>query len=129
MVGSTLTARPPELQREEEADRRRLYEQAAEKLIRLHASFKSAHGQIDNEVVIDRERGHFEVLAIGWHDQVRVHHSVIHLDVIGDKVWIQHNGTSERIGDELIEMGVPREHIVLGFIPEKLRDSTDFGVG
>lgn len=128
MVASALVNPPSTLPQDDRSVRRR-YEEAVEKLIRLYATYKSAHGQIENEVVIDRERGHFELLAIGWLNQVRVHHTVIHIDVIGDKVWIQHNATSELIGEELVEMGVPRDHIVLGFQPPDIRPLTKFGVG
>jgi hypothetical protein len=47
------------------------------------------------------ERGHYELLYTGWEDWRRVHGSVIHIDVRGDKVWIQHDGTEAGVAHDL----------------------------
>jgi hypothetical protein len=57
-----------------------------------------------------------------------VHGAVIHIDIIGDKVWIQHDGTSPGIADELVEAGIPRDAIVLGFRPPHVRRYSGFAV-
>lgn len=44
------------------------------------------------------------------------------------KVWIQWDGTEERVADDLMALGVPREDIVLGFHPPHLRKFTEFAV-
>lgn len=54
---------------------------------------------------------------------------MIHIDVVGDKVWVQHDGTSRAVAEELVARGVPRDHVVLGFQPADVRPYTDFGVG
>jgi hypothetical protein len=54
---------------------------------------------------------------------------VLHLDIIGDKIWIQHDGTNRPVADELLRVGVPREAIVLGFYPAYARKHTDFAHG
>jgi len=53
----------------------------------------------------------------------------MHLDVRNDKVWILHNTTEHELTDELMEAGVPKTDIVLGFCPKELRSYTDFAVG
>jgi hypothetical protein len=53
---------------------------------------------------------------------------LIHLDIIGGKVWIQYDGTSTPVATALLEAGIPREDIVLGFHPQKVRSYTDFAV-
>jgi hypothetical protein len=35
--------------------------------------------------------------------------------LIGGKIWIQYDGTEEGVATELLEAGVPKAHIVLGF--------------
>ncbi len=52
----------------------------------------------------------------------------MHLDIIGDKIWIQRDGTDRPIADELVEAGVPKEDIVLAFYPENMRAYTGFAV-
>ncbi|MEH2148552.1 element excision factor XisI family protein [Nostoc sp.] len=58
----------------------------------------------------------------------RVHGSVVHIDIINDKVWIQYDGTSQPVAEALLEAGILREDIVLGFHPAELRQYTDFAI-
>lgn len=104
------------------------YQSILKKIIYEYASYKPSHGQIDTEAIIDMENNHYEVMHVGWDGPRRVHGSAIHLDIIGDKIWIQHDGTSHPVADELMAAGVPKESIVLGFIPDDERAYTDFAV-
>jgi XisI protein len=52
----------------------------------------------------------------------------LHLDIKNEKVWIQHNGTEANIADELIDLGVSKTDIVLGFHSPYKRQFTDFAV-
>jgi hypothetical protein len=69
------------------------------------------------------------VLEVGWKGGKRVHGSVIHIDIREGKVWIEHNATDIRIGEDLVAAGIPRQDIVLGFQPPEMRPFTKFGVG
>jgi hypothetical protein len=53
----------------------------------------------------------------------------MHFDIKDDKIWIQCNFTDVDIAQELMELGIPREDIVLGFHPAYLRPYTDYAVG
>jgi len=105
------------------------YRTIVRRLIEEYASYKPAYGDIRTEPVIDAERDHYEVLQVGWLDDRRVHGPVIHIDIRDGKVWIEHNGTDALIGEELVEAGIPRNDIVLGFQPPEVRPFTKFGVG
>jgi XisI protein len=105
------------------------YRQIVSRLIQEYASHKPAYGDIRTEAVVDRERDHYEVLQVGWHGGRRVHGSIIHIDIRDGKVWIEHNGTDARLGEELVAAGIPRSDIVLGFHPQELRPLSGFGVG
>jgi len=85
------------------------------RVIDVYAGFKPSYGAIDVETVFDDARGHYELIYTGWMDQKRVHGSVVHVDLKGDKVWIQHDGTEHGIVDDLLEQGIPPSQIVLGF--------------
>jgi hypothetical protein len=97
-------------------------------LIDEYASYKPSHGQIETEAIVDPERDHYEVMHVGWDGPRRVHGSVIHIDIIGGKIWIQYDGTNRPVADALLAAGVPREAIVLGFHPAYVRHHTDFAV-
>jgi hypothetical protein len=97
------------------------YREIARKLIEEYARFKPSHGQIDTEAIVDPERDHFEVLHVGWDKTRRIHGSVVHLDIIDGKIWIQYDGTSRPVAEELLAAGVPRDDIVLGNATNKCR--------
>ncbi len=80
------------------------------------------------EIVIDTQRNHFQLLLKGWVGYQYTFKIAFHLDIINDKVWIQQNNTEFKIADELVEMGVLKTDIVLGFILPQQRQYTDFAV-
>ena len=108
-------------------DRREEYKEIIKQLILDYAKIKPAYGDIDREVVFDEERGHYELLSIGWERTKRVHFTVFHLDIKDGKVWLQKNSTDLDIGEELVEAGIPRENIVLGSVLPQSRKLTKYG--
>jgi hypothetical protein len=105
------------------------YREIVRRLIEAYASYKPAYGDIRTEAVVDREHDHYEVMQVGWNGGQRVHGSIIHIDIREGKVWIEYNGTDARLAEELVEAGVPKKDIVLGFHPAELRPLTSYGVG
>lgn len=105
------------------------YREIVRRLVEEYARHKPSHGQIDTEAIVDAEKGHYEVMHVGWDRQRRVHGCVVHIDIIGDKVWIQHDGTNRPVADELLAAGIPASDIVLGFHPPRVRHHTEFAVG
>jgi len=91
-------------------------------------SIKPSHGEIDVEIVIDKEEKHYELMLIGWDGPRRVHGTVMHLDLIDDKIWIQHDGTDRGVAYDLVDAGVPREDIILAFKPPSVWPATEYGV-
>ena len=110
-------------------DRTDAYRAIVLKIVAEYASYVPSHGRIESEAIVDRDRDHYEVMHVGWDGARRVHGCVIHLDIRGGKVWVQHDGTSRPVADELIEAGIPREDIVLGFHPEEVRGLTAYARG
>lgn len=105
------------------------YRTIVRRLIEEYAAYQPSYGDIRTEAVIDLERDHYEVIQVGWDRGRRVHGSIIHIDIRDGKVWIEHNGTDARLGEELVAAGIPRDDIVLGFQPPDLRPLTRFGAG
>jgi len=104
------------------------YRHIVRELIFAYASYKPSHGHIETEAIIDSERDHYEVVHVGWDGARRVHGTVVHIDIIGEKIWIQYDGTSCPVADALLAAGIAREAIVLGFHPPEVRQHTDFAV-
>ena len=105
------------------------YREIVCRLIDEYASYKPAHGDIRTEAVVDREHDHYEVMQVGWNAGRRVHGSIIHIDIRDGKVWIEHNGTDARLGEELVAAGIPRNDVVLGFQPPDVRPLTSYSAG
>lgn len=80
-------------------------------------------------MVFDDENGCYLVLDIGWNGDKYLHTTPIHLDLIDNKIWIQFDDTEEGIATDLMEAGVSKDDIVLGFRHPKLRQYTGFAVG
>jgi hypothetical protein len=104
------------------------YREIVHRLIEEYARYKPSYGQIETEAIVDPRRDHYEVMHVGWDGHRRIHGSVVHLDIIGGKVWVQYDGTSRPVAEELVAAGIPREDIVLGFHPADVRKHVDFAV-
>ena len=68
-------------------------------------------------------------MDIGWNEDKYLHATPIHINLIGDKIWIQYDDTEEGVATDLLAAGVPNEDIVLGFRHPKVRQYTEFGTG
>lgn len=104
------------------------YRQCIQEIIRRRAAIKPALGEVDVEIVFDTERDHYQLVHAGWHEHRRKYGCLIHMDIKNDKIWIQHDGTEVGVANLLVEMGVPKEDIVLAFHPPYKRPYTDFAV-
>jgi hypothetical protein len=102
------------------------YRKIVRDLIHTYARYKPSLGEVQVEVVFDEANDHYELMYAGWNGPYRIHGSVLHLDIRNGKVWIQHDGTESGIAEELVEAGIPREHIVLAFKPPEVRPHTGF---
>lgn len=65
------------------------YRKYIRSIIRDHAAYKSLAGDVETQAVFDQERDHYQLLTIGWRDDTRVYHCIIHVDIKDDKIWIQ----------------------------------------
>lgn len=109
-------------------DKLNLYREKVKTILDEYAQHKYNYGNIDIEKIFDNERDHYQIISIGWNDQKRVYNPIMHLDIKNEKIWIQENITEVDIATELIDMGVPKSDIVIGFHTPKVRQLTGFGV-
>jgi hypothetical protein len=110
-------------------DRVDRYREIVAQLVTEYAGYVPAHGRIETEAVVDRDRDHYEVMHVGWDGQRRVHGCVVHIDIKDGKVWVQYDGTTRPVAEELVAAGVPREDIVLAFHPPEVRQHTAYAAG
>lgn len=110
-------------------DKLERYRQHVQEVLSQYAGYKPAYGEVEIEQVIDLQRDHYELLTVGWNKQQRIHGSLLHIDIKDGKLWIQHDGTEEGVANVLVDMGVPKDDIVLAFHAPYKRPFTGFATG
>ena len=80
------------------------------------------------KLVIDETVNHYLLIEIGGQNSRRIYGTLIHLDIINQKIWIQQDGTEEGIANELVNLGIHHQQIVLAFKTVERRKITDFAV-
>lgn len=105
------------------------YQTIVQDLLHAYAKHKPAYGEIDVEVSFDTERHHYLIWHTGWLHKRWIHHSPIHCAIRDGKIWLLANSTEHDVAADMVENGIPREDIVLGFHPRSMREYTDYAVG
>ncbi len=105
------------------------YQDAVIDFLESYATRKYANmPEVENQVIADRERNHFSLMSVGWHDDDFVHSCVFHFDIKDGKIWIQANWTEIDAAEALVERGVSKSDIVLGFQPPYARPYSGYAV-
>lgn len=91
-------------------------------------SSKSDPSGIDTSCAIDEERDQYLLLSIGWQGDRRQRGVHLYARIRDGKIWIEDDMTDAELALKLVEAGVPRDDIVLGFQPPKMRKYTEFAV-
>ncbi|NJL76344.1 MAG: XisI protein [Saprospiraceae bacterium] len=98
-------------------------------LLEREAAIKLSNAAtVQRQAIADLEKNHFLLASVGWARQKFYYAVSLHFDIIDDKVWIQQNNTEILVADELMDLGVEREDIVLGFLPAYARQHSGFAV-
>ncbi len=104
-------------------DKKLNYEKAILTMLEEYAQFKPANWRsAEQQIIADREHGHFQLVRLGWLDGQRVHNTIFHFDLVGEKVWVQENRTDLPIVDELEFYGIAPDDVVdasWGPVPEE----------
>ena len=111
-------------------DRLAVYRKHIQQLLeeRAKRSMKQP-SQVEAQTIFDTERDHYQLVYVGWkRNGLRDYGCLLHLDIKNGKIWIQYDGTEGGIAYKLLDLGVPKEDIVLGFHPPEVRKHTEFAV-
>jgi hypothetical protein len=104
------------------------YRDIIEQVLSAHANTPSSIGDLQFQTVFDRDNDHYLIVQVGWTRQKRVYGTLGHVDLVGEKVWIQHDGTEDGLANQLCDAGIPAIHIVLGYRIPEVRRHTGFAV-
>lgn len=106
-------------------DRLNTYRSAIQQIISNHQD-QDTSPELLSETIFDTERDHYQLVNVGWQNDRRIYGCILHLDILNGKVWIQYNGTEFDIANELVDRGIPKQDIVLGFQSTFKRQFTEF---
>ena len=99
-----------------------------EQVLTEYAHFLTPEANTVCETVFDRVSDRYLLVEVGWEDGYRIYGTLLHIDILNGKLWIQHDGTEEGIAGELVVAGIPKDQIVLAFRAPSLRAPSDFAV-
>lgn len=88
-----------------------------------------ANAPISNQLIFDEMNSNYLLVMNGWMGESRFYGIIIHIEVRDNgRVWLHQDNTDLIIVDWLLERGIPKEDIVLGFHAPIMRPDTDFAV-
>ena len=105
------------------------YRQWIQEVLVDHNQYKSSYGDLDQSTVFDQQNDHYQIVTVGWEGDRRIFSCLVHIDIKNEKLWIQHDGAEVGIANELIDLGVPKQSIVLGYHDPDARQLTEFATG
>lgn len=102
------------------------YTQIVHSLLKEYAHIKPVAKGIDTQLIADEKSGHFLLMNVGWNDLDPVYSTIFHIDIKDGKVWVQQDWTDVAIAEKLVEKGIPKSDIVLGFLAPYKRKYSEF---
>lgn len=105
------------------------YRKLIKSIVEKHSECDSDDREVETQIAFDVDRDRYLMFHVGWRGERRVFGCVIHIEIRSGKIWIQRDGTEVGIANELIEAGVPKSDIVLGYRSPYMRKFTELAVG
>lgn len=105
------------------------HRERVEQVMRGYEGFRASRKDVEARLIIDADHRNFLLMYVGWDGPRRVHHVAVHVEIRGDKVWLQCDNTDLVVAEDLVAAGIPREAIVLGFRAPDVRKYTDYAIG
>ncbi|MCG8347092.1 MAG: XisI protein [Chloroflexales bacterium] len=102
------------------------YRDIIQHILLSYAEIPYAQGDIQCKPLFDDERSSFALITEGWNGARRIHGCLVHIEIINNKVWLQRDDTDNGVTYDLVEAGIPKQHIVLGFQEPSVRQYTDY---
>ncbi|NMF57334.1 XisI protein [Pseudanabaena yagii] len=84
----------------------------------------SPNENVTAELIFDEKRDHYLLVHVhvGWQGARRIYGCPMQIDIIDNKVWLQHNATEIFVDQELIARGIPEDDMVLGLQSPRIRE-------
>lgn len=107
-------------------DTRTADREVIEKVLAEYAAIPYAHGNVETQTVFDRASDHYLLMIVGYEGKRRVHGCLVHIDIVGDKILIQRDGTERGMAPDLARAGIAPERIILAYHHAGARAYSEF---
>jgi hypothetical protein len=107
-------------------DKLESYRATIQEILKKRAIVPLGDVEVEAQTVFDTKNDHYQLVHTGWQDDNRLYGCMVHVDIKNGKFWIQYDGTEQGIANELVDLGVPKEDIVLAFHAPYKRPYTGF---
>ena len=104
------------------------YRATVQEILLAHSQIKPAYGDIEMGILFNTEHDRYQVLRAGWLQNRRVYGALVHIDIKDEKIWIQYDVTEVGVANELLEKGIPRDHIILAYHSPFMRQYDGFAI-
>ena len=78
--------------------------------------------------ICDEATDNYLILLVGWHRFDRILGPCVHFRIYNGKVWLEEDGTELNLGERLLEAGIAKDDIVLGFLNPEERPYSAYAV-
>jgi XisI protein len=102
------------------------YEKIILDILKPYASIRYANINAQNELIADKENHRYQIVTIGWDNDIFIHDCPIHIDIINEKIWVQRNMTELDLDEAFAKNNIPKQDIVIGFLSPKMREYTEY---
>lgn len=109
-------------------DKLKNYQNIITEILNPYVDIKYANANLKNRPAYDYTNNQFLIISEGWQENKHFHSCLIHLEIINDKIWIQCDNTEDGIANELVNAGIFKNDIVLGFHEPEIRKYTGFAI-
>ncbi len=97
-------------------DRIENYRCILESMVKRHAQFQPANGEIATHTVCDREADDYMVVDSGWNEKGRrIYDVVLHFRLQGCIVYVERDNTDAEVVREILKAGVEASDIILAY--------------
>lgn len=94
-----------------------------------YASNRMSKVDIHYQFVQDNNHHHYQVVRMAWIKGIFRCDIVFHFEIKPDaKIWLWVNNTDILVTEDLVDLGIPKKDMVIGFQPPEVRAYTGYAV-
>jgi hypothetical protein len=103
------------------------YSNAIQQILTEYAEYMTTDDDVlQIETLFDTKRHHYQIVVLGWQNNKRIYHNLIHLDIINGQIWVQNNNTQFTLIEDFDRLNIPRKALVNGLISARRRQFRDY---